>query len=166
MGNPQERSLVWLAAMIETEGSISCQSYILPDGRLRLTPFVAFVNSDMALVKEYVRICTELGAVTRVLKHTTPTNVPVVSVRSDGFKPVKTILTAVLPYIIGAKRKNADNILKFLESRAVRGVQRNEKGHCRRTEYTRAEIMMVAACRTHKKAKSSETLCQAPNVVG
>lgn len=166
MGNQQERSLTWLAAVIECEGSVSVQVYTLPDGRVRLTPFVSFVNSDELLLKRVAETFDEIGVKWRNCKHSSPTVKPVSTYRVDGVKPVKLLLTTILPYMIGEKAKNAQNVLAFIQSREERGIQRNELGHILRTPYTRHEIDLITEFRTHTKAKSSETICLAPNVVG
>lgn len=165
MGNQQERSLTWLAAVIECEGSISTQVYTLPDSRVRLTPFVCFVNSDRLLLAEVARILDEIGVKWRDCKHTGK-NLPVSTYRIDGVKPVKKLLEILMPYMIGEKLKNASNFLEFIKSREERGIERNELGHIRRAEYSKREIELVTEFRTHKKAKSSETICLAPNVIG
>lgn len=165
IGNPQERSLCWLAAVIECEGTISVQTYTLPDGRIRLTPFVCFVNTDQALLAEVGKLFDQIGVKWRKCSHKGG-NIPCFTYRVDGLEPVYTLLTAILPYIIGSKRKSAENVLAFLKSRKVRGIRRNEMGHIRRAEYSREEIRLITEQRTHKRAKSSETLCQAPNVIG
>ena len=166
MDNPQERSLTWLAAVIECEGSVSVQVYTLPDGRVRLTPFVSFVNSDDLLLKRVAEIFDEIGVKWRNCKHSTPTVKPVSTYRVDGIKPVKLLLTTILPYMVGEKVRNAQNVLEFIKSREERGIQRNELGHLRRAEYSRREIDLITEFRTHTRAKSSETICLAPNVVG
>lgn len=164
MGNQQERSLAWLAAVIECEGSISTQVYTLPGGRVRLTPFVCFVNSDRLLLAEVARILDENGIKWRNCKHTGK-NLPVSTYRMDGVKPVKKLLGLMLPYMIGEKRKNAANVLEFIKSREDRGITRNALGHIHRSEYSKREIDLVTEFRTHKLAKSSETICLAPNVI-
>jgi hypothetical protein len=164
MDNQQERSLTWLAAVIECEGSISCQVYTLPDGRVRVTPFVCVVNSDQCILKEAAKIFDLLGVKWRKCRHK-GINVPVSIYRCDGLKPVKVLLEAILPYMIGEKRKNAENILEYIQSRAIRGIKRNKLGHIHRVEYSKREIELVTEFRTHKLAKSSETICRAPNVV-
>lgn len=166
MGNQQERSLTWLAVVIECEGSISCQIYTLPDGRVRLTPFACVVNSDRLILEETIRIFELIGVKYRELLHSSPTNLQCSTIRIDGMKPIKILLEAILPYLIGDKKRNAKNILEFIASREARGMQRNELGHIRRAEYTKYEIDLVTQYRTHKLAKSSETICSAPNVIG
>ena len=166
MGNPQERSLTWLAAVIECEGSVSCQVYTLPDGRVRITPFVSFVNSDDLLLKRVAELFDEIGVKWRNCKHSTPTVKPVSTYRVDGVKPVKLLLSTLLPYMVGEKRKYAENVLEFIRSREERLLIRNEKGCIKRSPYTKREIDLVTEFRTHTRAKSSETICLAPNVVG
>ena len=75
-------------------------------------------------------------------------------------------LLQIEDYLISGKRRNAKVVLQYLESRLKNGIRRDAKGRVRRSEYTRAEIELIASIRTHPSAKSSEAICQAPNVLG
>jgi hypothetical protein len=171
MGNQQERSLAWLAGILDGEGSISVQVYNLPDGRVRLTPFISIVNSDAGIIAECRRVIEEAGSTPRICKKPMSTGaiagvLACVNLRVDGMEPVKVLLEAVAPYLKSSKRRNAEKVLEYLVSRAERGITRNAKGHIRRAEYSRAEIELISSIRSHKRAKSSEAICQAPNVLG
>ena len=171
MGNQQERSLAWLAGILDGEGSISVQVYTLPDGRVRLTPFVSIVNGDAGILSGCYEVLTEIGVSFRNCKKPLSTGavsglIECRNIRIDGIKPVKRLVQAVLPYLRSAKRKNAEVLLEYLKSRDDRGTERNELGHIRRAEYSRGEIELIASIRSHKRAKSSEAICRAPNVLG
>ena len=170
MGNQQERSLAWLAGILDGEGSISVQVYNLPDKRVRLTPFISLPNTDMAILLEVERIFAEIGVESRRCKKPITGNIggklTVEIIRVDGMRPVRKALEIVGPYLISGKRRNAEVILKYLDSRLKGGIKRDAKGQIRRSEYTRAEIELIASIRTHPSAKSSEAICQAPNVLG
>ena len=171
MGNQQERSLAWLAGILDGEGSVSVQVYTLPDGRVRLTPFVSIVNSDVGILAGCREILTDLGVQHRDCKKPLTEGVFVGSLhcsnlRIDGQQPVRALLEAVSPYLRSVKRGYAETILKYLDSRIIRGLQRDELGRVRRSEYSRAEIELIASVRSHKRAKSSEAICRAPNVLG
>lgn len=169
MGNQQERSLAWCAGILEAEGSISVQVYTLPDGRVRLTPYICLVNSDRAILEETKRIWDDLArpvkkALSRWCGHG-GTNKPCWTLRLDG-PGCGPVLDALLPYMIGDKRKNANVVLEYLASRKDRLILRDKTGRLQRVGYTRAEIELVCSIRTHKTAKSSEAICRAPNIVG
>lgn len=171
MGNQQERSLAWLAGILDGEGSVSVQVYTLPDGRVRLTPFVSIVNSDVGILEGCREILSEIGVKYRDCRKPMTEgefagSLVCSNIRVDGQKPVKALLEKVAPYLRSVKRRNAEVILAYLESRERRGLQRDERGHIRRVEYSRAEIELIASVRSHKRAKSSEAICQAPNVLG
>ena len=171
MGNQQERSLAWLAGIIDGEGSVSVQVYTLPDGRVRLTPFVGIVNSDVGILTECRSILAQIGVEFRTCGKPKTTGkfegrLDCVNIRIDGQKPVRKLLEAVGPYLKSVKRRNAETILRYLDSRIERGLQRDAQGRVRRVEYSRAEIELIASVRSHKRAKSSTTICQAPNAVG
>lgn len=169
MGNPQERSLAWLAGVLEAEGSISVQVYTLPSGRVRLTPYLCLVNTDQAILNLARKVLDQLceggkAARARYCGHG-GTNKPCHLLRLDG-PNCKPVLEALLPYMVGEKRKNAKVVIGFIRRRDKRLIKRNALGQIQRQGYTRAEIELVSSIRTHKTAKSSETICQAPNVVG
>lgn len=171
MGNQQERSLSWLAGILDGEGSISVQVYTLPDGRVRLTPFVSIVNSDEGILTACREILTEVGVVHRncgkpMTESGYPGTLICSAIRVDGQKPVKKLLEQIQPYLRSVKRERAATILTYLASREERGLQRDKLGRVRRAEYSRAEIELISSVRSHKRAKSSEAICQAPNVLG
>lgn len=170
MGNQQERSLAWLAGILDGEGTVSIQVYTLPDGRIRITPFVGIVNTDDGILNECRRILEEIGVAYRNCKAPSSgrgfeSKLVVSNLRVDGQKPVKLLLEQVGSYLWSKKRENAATILRYLQSREENGFSRDEKGRVRRCEYTRAEIAMIASVRSHPRAKSSEAICQAPNVI-
>jgi hypothetical protein len=171
MGNQQERSLAWLAGILDGEGSISIQVYTLPDGRVRLTPFVSIVNCDVGILTGCREVLAEIGVYYRDCKKPMTTgqfngSLFCQNIRCDGEKPVRKLIEAVVPYLRSVKRRNAETILQYLDSRAKRLLDRDEKGRIRRVGYSRAEIELISSVRSHKRAKSSEAICQAPNVLG
>lgn len=170
MGNQQERSLAWLAGILDGEGTVSIQVYTLPDGRIRITPFVAIVNTDEGILQGCREILEEIGVAYRNCKapssgHGFQGKLVCSNLRIDGQKPVKKLLEVIGEYLRSKKRQNAATVLRYLQSREVNGFSRDEKGRVRRSEYTRSEIEMIASVRCHPRAKSSEAICQAPNVV-
>lgn len=176
MGNQQERSLAWLAGIIDGEGSISFQVYTLPDSRIRITPFVSVTNSDEGILSETKRIMDELlepsknGRLRRCKdsahsESSYKSRKPCGILRVDGIA-VKWVLEAILPYLRSTKRGNAENILAYLKSREDGLLMRDPKGRLQRVGYRLSEVQLVAATRTHKRAKSSEAICSAPNVIG
>lgn len=183
MGNQQERSnvwpndikwlidVVWLAGIVDGEGSVSVQVYTLPDGRVRLTPFVAIVNTDEGIIAGCRTVLAEIGVIYRDCNKPLSTGkfegrLKPSQLRIDGQKPVQALLKVIAPYLRSEKRQKAETILKYLESRTERLLIRDELGRVKRAEYSRAEIELIASVRSHKRAKSSEAICQAPNVVG
>ena len=167
MGNQQERSLSWLAGIIEGEGTISVQVYTLKDGRVRLTPFIAIVNTDMAILNEAQRI---LDTLTRGEKSNARrckfagTNIPCAVLRVDG-ETCLPVVKALLPRMIGNKRRNAEVVKQYIEGRKHSLLLRDTTGRLQRAGYTHEEIDLICSIRTHKMAKSSETIRRAPNVM-
>ena len=176
MGNPQERSLAWLAGIIEGEGSISVQVYTLPDGRVRLTPYVSVINTDTLILDECERLFKWLlrdeKSKARYCGHArapAPNSFQgrklCYALRVDGIA-CKSVLEVVLPFMVGEKRRNAEVVLSFIKSRKTGLLLRDPRGRLQRQGYRRAEIELISSIRSHSRAKSSETICRAPNVVG
>ncbi len=184
-GNQQERSLAWLAGILDGEGSISVQVYTLPDGRVRLTPFICIVNSDEGILDEIARIIEELDysgkrvarngktmrsgfrkcAQARNSKQRPETKV--FNFRIDGQEPVLDFLKVIRPYLKSKqKQRSADVVMEYIEQRFSRLLERDSLGRIRRSQYTRDEIELISSIRTHSTAKSSEAICRAPNVIG
>ena len=180
MGNQQERSLAWLAGIIDGEGTISAQVYTLPDGRVRITPFVAVANTDEGILAEAMAILTEIGQGPKGSKprlyggwkaghksvsgyQTTRNNR---AIRVDGVA-VKPVIEAIAPYLRSTqKARNAKVLLEYFAIREKTLLKRDHLGRIQRSGYTRAEVELLSSVRSHKRAKSSEAICSAPNVFG
>lgn len=177
MGNQQERSLGWLAGIIDGEGTISVQVYTLPDGRVRITPFVCIVNSDEGILNESWRLLNELteaskDARPRRCSHNHKPNdasfasrLPCRLIRLDG-AAVRLVLEPLLPHLRSKKAEAARVILQYLDSRKTTLLLRDSKGRVQRQGYTKAQVELISSIRTNPRAKSSEAICRAPNVVG
>lgn len=177
MDNQQERSLAWLAGIIDGEGSISFGVNFRPNGNVVIIPFICISNSDAGILDEAERILRDLMTARRLgvlylhrLKMSRPNGKSFTStkittnLRVNG-NATRSILAAVLPYLRSEKRRNAETVLKYLESRDQGLLLRNHKGQVRRLGYRQSEIDLVVATRTHRvAAKSSEALRSAPNV--
>lgn len=175
MGNPQERSLAWLAGIVDGEGTIGFQVYTLRDQRIRITPYVCVVNSDEGILSETksimdalvddstnakVRWCNTVASATGFVGTLRCKNL-----RVDGVA-TKLIIEPLLPFLRSVKREKAQAILKYLELRKAGMLLRDTRGRLIRTGYTKAEIDLVVSTRSHKRAKSSEAIRSAPNYVG
>ena len=167
MGNQQERSLSWFAGILEGEGTISVQVYTLKDGRVRLTPFVGIVNSDKAILTEARRIFDTLTfgqkSNARLCK-AGKVKMQCWNLRVDG-ESCLPVLKAVLPHMIGAKRRNTEVVIKYIEGRKNSLLMRDTNGRLQRVGYSHDEIDLICSIRSHSTAKSSETIRRAPNVL-
>lgn len=174
MGNQQERSLSWLAGILDGEGSISFQVYTLPNGRIRITPFVCVVNSDKGILDESFRILNELTKDSTDARprwcnsgHGGPksfaSNKVCKTIRLDGVA-VRFVLEPVQHFLFSSKKNAAQVVLKYLDMRDKRLLKRDARGRIERQGYTREEVELVSSIRSHSLAKSSEAICLAPNV--
>jgi hypothetical protein len=163
MGNPQERSLAWLAGIVDGEGSITAQAWVMKNGNLRITPFVSIGNTDEAIVLECKRIIDSLGIKNRWQRIESEQKW---IGRIDGEKAVSAIIDALYDYLISFKKHNCDVIRRYIEMRHETRFKHDSLGRISRQPYTKDQIKLVSSIRTHHAAKSSETLCRAANVVG
>lgn len=176
MGNQQERSLGWLAGIIDGEGTISVQVYTLPSGRVRITPFIAVVNTDDGILTETMTILTQLlegkedgkprfcRYIKRENKRSFEGRKPCHTIRVDGVG-VKHVLVPLIPHLRSVKKEAAVKILEFLESRSNRLISRDALGRIQRQGYTQYEVELISSVRTSNLAKSSEAICRASNVM-
>jgi hypothetical protein len=88
----------------------------------------------------------------------------VIRVDGESTGPVLELLIGELRS--AQKRRNAEVVLEYLKGRKERLLIRDHLGRIQRAGYTRAEIELIGSIRNHAKAKSSEAICQAPNVIG
>jgi hypothetical protein len=158
--------LAWFTGVMEAEGSISAQVYTLPDGRVRITPFVCLVNTDQGILDECFAVMKyltkDVRAKPRICGHG-GTNVPCTVIRLDG-PSIKPVLEAMLPHFRGAKKRNAEVMLAYLKSRETGLLLRDSMGRLQRAGYARSEIELISSIRTHKSGKSLAAICEAPNV--
>ncbi len=171
MGNPQERALklMWLAAMIEAEGSIIF-GVTISKHRMVIVPAVNFVNTDELLLEEVSLVLSailrERAGIVKIrrtvpskFKMSSSVNAPCSVITLSDMVSVENVLRAIRPYMVGKKRRNADVLLTFIDSRKKTLLERNiETGRLRRQLYTDEEIDLVCSVRVHKNAHSSETL--------
>lgn len=180
MGNQQERSLSWLAGIIDGEGTISVQVYTKPDGNVRITPFLCVVNSDEGILQEAWSILSSLCESNkfgkpRICTSTKPGKVSVggcitglhtKTIRVDGVG-AKPVIEAILPYLRSTQKSKAARVLlEFFSIRESTLIKRDHLGRIQRSGYTRAEVELISSIRSHRIAKSSEAICSAPNVIG
>ena len=177
MDNQQERSLAWLAGIIDGEGTITFQTTIRGNNCLCVTPFVTVTNSDDKITQEVAAIFESLIRERKtgtVFVHNMAMNTSLIgftsnkqcrNVRVNG-EATRPILEALLPYLRSEKRRNAEIVLEYLDSRKKSLFIRTSANAIRRGGYRQSEIDLVVSLRTHKRAKSSETLRSASNIVG
>ncbi len=162
MGNPQERSLAWLGGIIDGEGSVTVQAYMMKNSNLRLTPFICINNNDDGIIKECQRILDEIG----VKHHWADRGDKVWIGRIDGEVAILGLIDAVEPYLFSKKKDYCRVIREYIKDRSDNRFLRNDLGQLTRKGYTKHQIDLICSIRTSARAKSSETLRQAANYLG
>jgi hypothetical protein len=115
-----ETDLAWLAGMIEGDGSLGMGMHRSPKGNVVVKPFVNFSNQDIALVLAVKGLLEVLGG--KTLKIGTVTsgykkNRPVLRIDLKGMVAVLSVLTAIIPYLVGEKKQKAVDLSAFIHSR-------------------------------------------------
>lgn len=134
----------WLAAMIETEGSIVMQVNRRAERsdnpqNLRITPRVIFTNTDQGLVEHYIDILDHLG-VGKHVRHTKPNNVKhgalvnksykdITYINVEGFKRTHRLLQAIVPFMYGVKKERAETLMAFLARRLQKSEELGAKNY-------------------------------------
>ena len=159
----------WFTGVLEAEGSISAQVCTLRNGFIRITPFIALVNTDQGILDECMKIMTHLAAgkrsPPRLCQHSSPTRKACSTIRLDGHAVVP-VLKAMLPFMRSDKKRNAEVVLKYIDGRMKAKPSRNKLGHMKPPQITKNEVELICSIRTHKAAKSFEAICEAPNIGG
>jgi hypothetical protein len=95
------------------------QVYTLPDSRVRLTPFVCVVNSDVGILEGCREVLREVGVKYRdCLKPISDGDVKgsldCKQIRIDRQAPVEMIVKAIIPYLRSVKKQNAKVVLEYI----------------------------------------------------
>lgn len=163
MDNPQqtlsEAELGWMAGILDGEGSICLFLGVRKGGKLNhVSPQVSLGNTDKAMIEEFVRIANKIGTGVHVHeRQPAPGGVPGMKPKRAksykrmhfasivGFQRVRTLLTAVTPYLVTSKRQKSELLLQFIDQRLTecqitsydgRGVYSNRP-------YTEADLKLM-----------------------
>jgi hypothetical protein len=116
----------WLAAMVNGEGSIGLNKiWSTPPKRQRrrfFSPRIAVVsNTDPAIVVRCIEIVESLGIRSHYIQEKDDgKHKPLFTLRVDRMEDIKTILIAILPYMVGEKKARGQLLLNYVESRISR----------------------------------------------
>lgn len=158
MGNPQrslEVSAHWLGGIIDGEGMITAIKQVNRSGTHNYLPRISIVNTDKVLIDEVLSILTGLNlphyVQTKAGKGTWKTKIEVII---QGKRRCAAVLPVLIPLLV-AKRKRAENLLKFCESRVERG---------KFAPYSEQEWKWLEAVKSELRYPliRSETTCQTP----
>lgn len=130
MDNQQGRlcNLSWLAAVIESEGSISyIKRLYYPQKKTHYLPSVTIVNTDADLLNACIAIMKENGIGCYVGKKRQPkssiSKKECAMVQVTGYKRIKTLLELLKPFFKSNKRFRCDKLLEIINYRL--SIQRN-----------------------------------------
>jgi hypothetical protein len=155
--------------IVDGEGTISFQIYTMPNGNLRITPFLCITNSD----PEILRLSMEwlvwasrdnrFGKPRSCQQKGTHKTCSALRLDGSGCRPVIKLLS---PYLRSKqKAESADAVLKFFDLRDAHVIRRDDLGRIKRDGYTQEELELVSSIRTHKRAKTLAEITSAPNAI-
>lgn len=176
MGNQQERpmSLEALGGLITGEGSFligASQS----QGYKRLTPIFQLKMNDRDTMESAIAGLRAAGLPTNVTMGAYPQypdSPPWMRVRAQGIKRLKSYCETLLPYLFGSKKRAAEIVMEFCESRILddRPVKKGRPYNSREIDLVRQlrAINGVKNGRKHDLSswESSETTRHAPRKEG
>ena len=179
MGNQQatDAELGWMAGIIDGEGwlgmCVGAEKSYRPTHHTRqysVTVDIKVTNCDPEIIVKAAQIMRKIGVnpyIRQPKVELKENHKPHYEVSVHRMAPVRRVLEAVLPYLVGTKLERANLILRFMDLRAINlGTENpayadNARGrHGPRTikPYTTEELALVEQCRALQSRKgASET---------
>lgn len=124
MDNQQKRpiaiDLSWLAGMWEADGSFSLNKNKNQTKYIQYEPHLQFVNTDLMIIEEVIRILKELQIGYYFMSRIQPIEFGKklkYEIRVQGMKRCGRLLKYLLEYIRGQKKKRAEFIKTFIDLR-------------------------------------------------
>lgn len=145
LDNQQERLVasVYVAAMIQGEGSILLDLNKRRGAKIQITPRVVIYNTDLEVIDKLVRCLNQLGVGCHCWWSKT-TKTPIAHVKVLGFKRVSSLFPHVLPYLVGLKRRKAELIQAWIDRR---------RAAPKRAPYTKEDLESATAIRILRDQK-------------
>lgn len=113
---PTESELGWLAGILDGEGCIYLQ---IPPPPNRHVCKVSIVNTDNGILSEVRRLLTELSIfyTERVKPSNDFTRHPAITIECNRQLEMYAFLSILLPYLKGAKKDKAANLISYIYTR-------------------------------------------------
>lgn len=128
--NQQEIGLVgWFAGIVDGEGtiSLSISRRASRSQMIRTSPKVLVANTDDGIVERCIEALRVIGVGHYIRCKRPPKGMicgvevrrfkPVTTIEVTGFKRVRTLLKAILPFLAGEKHQRGQLLLRFVEGR-------------------------------------------------
>lgn len=116
-----EMDRAWLAGIWDGEGSISLFRNEEKNGSIKIKPVVNFVNTDLGIINEALRILSEADCsvyiVNRNQSRKNSNHQDVVEVKCSTIVGIKKILELIAPYLRGVKKHKAEILLRYCTRR-------------------------------------------------
>jgi len=130
MGDQQESTkLGWLTGMLEADGWITVNAYKTSQTKRgwSIKAVVGVCGQDGLVIEEVDRLWRDLGVVGHIQEGSTPKgNRTILAITTSKLSNVRTLLTALLPYMVGEKTARARLALRYVAGRLERGAQGRE----------------------------------------
>ena len=121
IGQSAGKNLEWLAGFLEGDGSIGLGKHNQTScKRIIYSPYIRFSNTDALLIENCYKILDELDLQYWISAKQTK-NGTAWDLSVKGFKRCKKVLPLLIPYLVGKKKKRAELVLEWIESREKTG---------------------------------------------
>lgn len=117
----------WLAGIIDGEGSISLFHNQEKNGSDKIKPVINFVNTDLGIVNEAIKILKNLDCSVYIIKRNqskkNKNHKDVIEVKCTNIPNIKIWLEAIEPYLKGEKKHKAQILLRYVTRRSEKFTQ-------------------------------------------
>lgn len=115
----------WLAAIMNGEGSIGLNKiWSVPPKRQRrryFSPRISIANTDPAIIVRCMEIYKSMDVHSYYIQEKNiEGHKPLFALRIDRMQDIKTVLEAIIPYMVGEKKARGQLLLEYLTSRISR----------------------------------------------
>ena len=122
-----EMDRAWLAGIWDGEGSIALFRNEEKNGSVKIKPVVNFVNTDIGIINEALRILHEADCSVYIVNRNQSTknskHRDVIEVRCSTIVGIKKILELISPYLRGDKKHKAEILLRYCARREQKFLQ-------------------------------------------
>ena len=154
----QNTDLAWLAGIWEGEGTIAIFSHQEKNGITKICPCCSVVNTDLALINKVRKILQELGCNFTLKEYNEKNRKKKWVYRTQNQRYIILFLEAILPYIYGNKKANAEIVLDYTKQRLAKIERLPSKGTTKYDETDWSYLTKFRSSQTTREAPTGEDI--------